>query len=254
MFAILRLDINETEGMSMIELEHVSKKYKHKVALHPITLSIPTGSCIALCGGNGAGKSTIIDLLVTAIKPTTGHITIDKLAYEKEDKKKYLKKIAYMPDNFEMPSFLTVQEFLQFYGKLGNVSSIQIDRILVAIGLIEERKERLDKLSKGMRQRVLLGQALLQEADYLILDEPTNGLDPYWINQFISLIREQKHQGRTIIFSTHMMDVVAEIADQVVFLDKGQIVKQFDISPVSNKKSMINKLLEAHRQQHIVGK
>ncbi|WP_241433564.1 ABC transporter ATP-binding protein [Listeria floridensis] len=235
----------------MLEIKRVSKSFKRKTALYETTLSIEKGSCVALCGGNGAGKSTLIDMLVTASKPTSGIIEVDGLKFYKTEKQPYLQKIAYMPDDFELPPVIKVKEFLTFYGKLRKVSAERIDDVLKLIELEDKRTAYLTELSKGMRQRVLLGQALLSDADYIILDEPTNGLDPYWINRFIEIMQTELSRGKTIVFSTHMMDVAAELADRAIFLEGGKVVEDITLSKEEEHAVLLEKLLRIHRSQHL---
>jgi ABC-2 type transport system ATP-binding protein len=101
-------------------------------------------------------------------------------------------------------------------------------------------------LSKGMRQRLLFGQALLGEPALLLLDEPTNGLDPFWVNMFVNLLKEMKESGTIIIFSTHMMDVAAEVGDHILFMKDGSVVKH--IRNTGSKEETTLQLLQLHRQ------
>ncbi|WP_455661398.1 ATP-binding cassette domain-containing protein, partial [Pradoshia sp.] len=136
--------------------------------------------------------------------------------------------IGYMPDEFLAQGEMSVREFLAFYASLRMVTRDKIDQIITQIGLSEKQSEQVKALSKGMRQRLLLGQAILDEPDLLIMDEPTNGLDPFWINEFIELIHTLKKKGMMIIFSTHMMDVAAEVGDRIMFIQEGKLAQSLD--------------------------
>jgi ABC-2 type transport system ATP-binding protein len=204
----------------ILEIQGVSKVFKKKTALQHFSLTVAQGECIALCGGNGAGKSTLLDILAGISAPSTGTVKLNRIDLS-TNRKKYITSIGYMPDEFFAQENMTVTEFLTFYGRFRNVSNHRIQEVLQTIGLENKQNERLKHLSKGMRQRLLFGQAWLAEPTVLILDEPTNGLDPYWINVFVSLLKKIKQSGTAIIFSTHMMDVASEAADRILFMENG---------------------------------
>ncbi|REJ19978.1 MAG: ABC transporter ATP-binding protein [Bacillaceae bacterium] len=209
--------------MTTLQVSDVSKKYKTKVVLSSMSLEAKKGECIVLCGGNGAGKSTLLRILAGISKPSSGDIILNNVSLIK-NRKNYIEQIGYMPDDFHAQQFMTLQEFLSFYAKLRKKDQSSVKDILKKIGLEEFKRELVKNVSKGMRQRLLLGQALLGNPKLLLLDEPTNGLDPFWIDQFVNLIKEQKMKGTIIIFSTHMMDVAAEAGDQILFIKEGSII------------------------------
>ncbi len=228
-----------------LSIEGVSKRYKEKTALHPCTITAKAGDCIVLCGGNGAGKSTLIGILTGTIRPNEGSVSIGEVNLEQE-KKKYLKKIGYMPDDFNAQKELTVREFLSFYGAVRRVSSSRVDEVLELIGLSgSDSRLRVKSLSKGMHQRLILGQAILSDPEVLIMDEPTNGLDPFWVNRFVELVKELKQQGSIILFSTHMMDVAAELGTSIYFMSEGKNVETLTSS--TTVESNTKRLLQLHR-------
>ena len=231
--------------MSLLEVKDVSKVYKTKTALSPISLTAKDGECIVLAGGNGAGKSTLLYMLSGILSPSSGKITLSGIELQK-NRKKYVKEIGYMPDDFHAEQTLTVEEFLTFYASLRHVSKGRVREIIGLIGLEEQARTRISRLSKGMRQRLLFGQAGLAKPALLLLDEPTNGLDPYWVNVFVELIKEIQKNGTIIIFSTHMMDVAAEAADRVIFMKDGQVVEE--LVSDEQKDVLTMKLLKMHRQ------
>jgi ABC-2 type transport system ATP-binding protein len=204
----------------ILEVKGVSKEFKKKNALQHFSLTAAAGECIALCGGNGAGKSTLLDIVAGISAPSTGTVILNGVDL-RNDRRSYITSIGYMPDEFFAQEAMTVAEFLTFYGRFRNVPATRIQEVIIILGLKSKSNERLKHLSKGMRQRLLFGQAWLAEPALLILDEPTNGLDPYWINVFIDLLKKIKQSGTTILFSTHMMDVAAEVADRIIFMENG---------------------------------
>ncbi|MFB6468581.1 ABC transporter ATP-binding protein [Cytobacillus sp. Hz8] len=231
--------------MSELKVHDLSKKYKKKTALYPISFEASSGTCIVLCGGNGAGKSTMLQMLASILGPTTGRVTLNGKDL-KDNRKRYLTNIGYMPDDFQAQEMMTVSEFLSFYASLRKVNRERVLEVIDMIGLSEKKKVLVKQLSKGMRQRLLFAQACLHKPDLLILDEPTNGLDPYWVNVFIDLLKKMKAEGTILVFSTHMMDVAAEMGDKILFMKDGKVLKI--IENETEKEKMTLELLRLHRQ------
>ncbi|MBO0959058.1 ABC transporter ATP-binding protein [Neobacillus sp. MM2021_6] len=230
----------------MITIKNVSKVFKQKTALHSFSLTAEDGECIVLCGGNGAGKSTLLQIIAGISPPGVGTVLINQVDI-KENRKQYVSLIGYMPDEFFAQESLSVIEFLTFYGTFRKVAQPRIMEVIDTLGLEAKRDEMIKHLSKGMRQRLLFGQAWLAAPAVLILDEPTNGLDPYWIDVFIELLKKIKQSGTTIIFSTHMMDVAAEVADQVIFMENGRMIEAIRNDHVNTKQFMVD-LLNRYRK------
>ena len=216
-----------------IELHNLSKSVRKKQLLAPLTYQLTKGKILALCGGNGAGKSTLIRLIIGLSKPTTGTVTINGLNQNRH-KKKISKELGYMPDDFQFQKSITAKETIRFYAKLKNINDVRTSKMLEAVGLLDQQKEKVGTFSKGMKQRLLLAQALLAHPNILILDEPTNGLDPYWINKFSNLMIEAKTAGQTIVFSTHDLHVAEKIADEVMFLSNGEVISSGSIYDYSD--------------------
>lgn len=230
----------------MITIKNVSKVFKQKTALHSFSLTAEDGECIVLCGGNGAGKSTLLQIIAGISPPGDGTVLINQVDI-KGNRKQYVSLIGYMPDEFIAQESLSVIEFLTFYGTFRKVTQPRIMEVIDTLGLEAKRDEMIKHLSKGMHQRLLFGQAWLAAPAVLILDEPTNGLDPYWIDVFIELLKKIKQSGTTIIFSTHMMDVAAEVADQVIFMENGRMIEAIRNDHVNTKQFMVD-LLNRYRK------
>lgn len=230
-----------------LQINNVSKQYKNKIALYPFSLLAKEGECIALCGGNGAGKTTLLHIIAGISKSSAGTVKIGDIDLLK-DRKAYVSQIGYMPDEFFAQETMTVTEFLRFYASMRKVPFSSVTDLVQLLGLEEKKGELLKNLSKGMRQRLLFGQALVGLPHVLILDEPTNGLDPNWINAFIKILKNYKGKGTTVVFSTHMMDVAAEIADRVIFMDNGKQVDTL-INDFTNTAEFMDKLLQLYRKQ-----
>lgn len=207
----------------LITFERVVKQYNKTNHIGAIDLSIKKGEIFALCGGNGAGKSTIIKMLTGILKPTSGKILLNgkvMIASSMEHKRDF----SYMPDDMLFPQQLTGNEVLHFFGKLRGVSGERIKEVLQIVGLEDARDKFIRHYSKGMQQRLSLAQALLPDVGLLILDEPTNGLDPYWVYRFKELIVNEKKKGKTILFTTHILTLVEEIADRAAFMENGKVM------------------------------
>ncbi|WLR41223.1 ABC transporter ATP-binding protein [Bacillus carboniphilus] len=202
----------------MIEISQLSKKYRTgKIGFQPFTYQVPLGQCVALLGGNGAGKSTFLKLLTNNIRPTTGQVNWG------ED------QFAYMPDDLEFPANLTAIEAIKLLGTLKKVDSKKCNSLLKEVGLYEVRNERINTYSKGMKQRLSFVQTLLSDEKVLLLDEPTNGLDPYWVKWLKNRLLEEKSKGKTIVFSTHTLSFVEELADEVLFFYEGKVILQDNV-------------------------
>ncbi|KON90347.1 lantibiotic ABC transporter ATP-binding protein [Sporosarcina globispora] len=199
----------------MLELKDLSKAYKKKTALASMGLRIEKGECIVLCGGNGAGKSTMIKLLTGVENPTKGSVVFHS---------KQKRPFAYMPDQMIFPSELTPYEILGYYGQFLNKNKESIKFVLEKTGLWSERNQKAGGFSKGMSQRLNLAQCLLADTDIYILDEPTDGLDPYWVIQLKKIIKELKEKNKTIIVSSHIMRDAIEIADKLIILFNGKLI------------------------------
>lgn len=145
-----------------------------------------------------ARKSTLIRLITGILKPTTGHVRINQLDRNKY-KKRFSEQFGYMPDNFQ--SSITTKEKISFYAQIKNISKQRYAEVLREVGLLDKLNVKVGNFSKGMNQRLLLAQALLAKPSVLILDEPTNGLDPYWIKQFANLMLHAKKEN-TQLFSS----------------------------------------------------
>lgn len=208
-----------------LELNQVSKVVGNKTIVEPLSLSLNSGRVLALCGGNGAGKSTILKMVVGISRPSTGTIRVLGLEWESQ-RERYAKQIGFMPDDFQFSGGLNAWDTICFYAGLRGVGKQRAADVLEIVGLTEARDKLVSRFSKGMRQRLLFAQALLAEPALLVLDEPTNGLDPYWMESLADLLVQLKAAGQSVLFSTHQLDVAEEVADEVIFLNQGNVISQ----------------------------
>jgi len=208
---------------SWIEVHSLTKQFSAEKKIGEIDFSINRGEIFALCGGNGAGKSTLLKLIIGSMKPTSGSILIEGIKISTASKE-FKKLFSYMPDEMVFPKQLTGLETLLFFARLRKISDKKVEEMLELVGLQTDKDRAIKTYSKGMQQRLSLAQALLPDTSFLILDEPTNGLDPYWVYKFKEIIADQKAKGKTILFTTHILSLVEEIADRAAFMEEGKLL------------------------------
>ncbi|MGG3280951.1 ABC transporter ATP-binding protein [Paenibacillus solani] len=207
----------------LVRFDSVHKAFKGKVVIEEVNLHIARGESVALCGGNGAGKSTLLRMLAGIVQPTKGTITVNGQAWQ-DNQRKYAHNIGFMPDDYRFSPGLTALETLLFWAKLRGLGKDRVKEVLSMVGLSDTGSKPVVSFSKGMRQRILFAQAMLAEPPLIIMDEPTNGLDPYWMDTFVTLVRQAVSNGQTLLFSTHQLEIAEALADRIVFLRDGNVV------------------------------
>lgn len=215
------------------EMIDVSKIIRKQTIVSKINMKIVPGEIVALCGGNGAGKSTILRMLAGITQPSEGIVRVAGLQ-TKIDRNHVAYNIGYMPDDYQFGLGLTAREALGFWAKLRGESKQRVAEVLEAVGLTETGNKPVSAFSKGMRQRVLFAQAILARPRLLLMDEPTNGLDPYWMDTFVQLVQSLQEQGSAVIFSTHQIHVAEVLADRLIFLREGRIEMDSTMDEVHN--------------------
>ena len=210
-----------------ITIEDLTVTFKNKVtAIDHASLEIPEG-IFGLLGENGAGKTTLMRVLTTVLSPTGGTVTLDGILYSEGNYEKIQRKIGYLPQEIDLYPSLTVQECLEYMGDLSGISKrICKERIgyyLEKTSLSEQRKKKIKQLSGGMKRRVGLVQALLNEPELLIIDEPTTGLDPEERIRIRNLLVDFS-KGRTVLFSTHVVEDLAATCNQLAVMKKGKFL------------------------------
>ena len=195
-------------------------------AVKGVNLHIPRGVAFALLGPNRAGKTTIVKLLLSLCRPSEGKIVrLDKPIRNLST----LARIGYMHENQNFPRYLTATELLGFYGGLSLVPAekltSRVDELLTRVGLADRKNEPISQFSKGMVQRLGLAQALLNEPDLLILDEPTEGLDLLGRQLLRDVIAQQKARGATVLIVSHVLSEVEQTCDRVAVVVGGRVVK-----------------------------
>jgi len=209
----------------MIQIAELSKNYGRHQAVDKISFDVAPGEIVGFLGPNGAGKTTTLRMLTGFLPPTSGAARIAGHDIFRESLE-VRKHIGYMPENVPLYTEMRVREYLRFRGALRGLSGgnlrKRLGEVLEICGLEDVRRKMIKTLSKGYRQRVGLADALIHEPDLLILDEPTNGLDPNQIRSIRRLIKDlgQKH---TILLSTHILSEVEMTCNKVVIIDEGRV-------------------------------
>lgn len=210
----------------MIALENVTRMFGSFTAVDDLSMSVPKGQVLGFLGPNGAGKTTTMRMISGYLSPTSGKISVCGLDVL-ENPVEVKKRIGYMPEGAPSYADMTPLSFLDFIaearGLSGSAKERAVDRVIGEISLSNVLYQPIDTLSKGYKRRVGLAQALIHDPDVLILDEPTEGLDPNQKREIRSLIHRIK-ESKSIVISTHVLEEVEALCSRVVIIDKGKIV------------------------------
>src|SRR5689334_9137483 len=210
----------------MIRASNLSKFYGGKRALGPVTFEIKDGETVGFLGLNGAGKTTALRILACDLRPSGGTIEVggvDAVA----DPHEVRKRIGFLPENPPLYTDMTVGDYLKFAGELRNMSPTEVKKrlpeVLEITDLTEVAGDPIGTLSHGYRQRVGVAQAIIHQPKFLILDEPTRGLDPVQIVEMRNLIHDLK-QSHTVLISSHILTEISQTCDRLLVLGKGKVL------------------------------
>jgi ABC-2 type transport system ATP-binding protein len=228
--ASARNSLDESDSGVVIETRNLSKIYRDfwgrkKVhALKSLDIEVRQGEIFGLLGPNGSGKSTTIKLILGLLFPTSGRVLVfDKDASETSKNE----RIGYLPEESYLYKFLTAEETLDFYGRLFDMSGAdrkrRVDELIQLVGLSGAKHRQLREYSKGMARRVGLAQALINDPDLILLDEPTTGLDPIGTREMKDLIIALRNQGKTVLLCSHQLADVQDVCDRVAILHQGEL-------------------------------
>lgn len=217
-----------------ISVSHVTKDYKKGRGIFDISFIVPKGKTFGYCGTNGAGKTTTLRTMMGFIKPDSGTVTIKGLdAWKDAEKIKPL--VGYLPGEIAFPPLESGTDFLKAQAEMINLQDMSKgERIINMMQL--DPTANLKRMSKGMKQKTAIVAAFMHSPEIIILDEPTTGLDPLMRDAFITLIKEEKARGATIIMSNHMFDELEETCDYVAFIKDGKIIDIVDMEEIHNRK------------------
>ena len=221
----------------MIAVSDLCMHYGPVVALHKATFNVERGEVVGLLGPNGAGKSTTMKLLTTYLYPTFGHATVGGKSI-RDEAYAVRQLIGYLPEVLPLYPDMEVRAYLDFVGRArglrGGALRHRAAWVVEHCGLKTMYRKLIRELSKGYRQRVALGQALIHDPQVVILDEPTSGLDPHQIQEVRQLIRELAQQ-KTVLLSTHILQEVEAVADRLVIINGGRIVGDGTLAELQQK-------------------
>lgn len=225
-------------GKYIIETKNLSKKFGGFYAVNDVNLQVPKGNIYGFLGPNGAGKSTTIRMLLGLIKPTNGSVTLFGKSM-KDSRIDILKNVGSM---VEYPSYyghLTAYENLEIIRKILEIDKKEIDKVLKIVNLTNVQDKLVKKFSLGMKQRLGIAQALLGNPALLILDEPTNGLDPAGIHEIRDLVKSlPSKMGITVLVSSHILSEIELIADRVGIINKGNLIFQGTLDELREKSEL----------------
>ena len=227
--------------MSLI-INNLTKTFGTQVALNNVNIRAEKNEIIGLLGPNGAGKSTLMKSIVGALKIEQGEIFLDdKNIVDNEIDCK--KNIGFLPENNPLYLEMYVKEYLQFVANIHKIEASRVDEVIETVGLIPEKSKKIGQLSKGYKQRVGLAQAIIHQPELLILDEPTNGLDPNQILEIRNVIKEIGNK-KTVILSTHIMQEVEALCSRVILIHKGNILQDCAIEDFKGKFDSLEEAIE----------
>lgn len=221
--------------MEILEVSHISKNFGNLSVINDLNFSVSEHSVFGFIGKNGAGKTTTMKMILAFLPPTKGEIIVcgEKVHYGSTKTNRH---IGYLPDVPEFYSYMTPKEYLKLCGQICGLSPVHIQnksRELLTIVGLDGINRRIQGFSRGMKQRLGIAQALLNEPKLLICDEPTSALDPVGRKEILDILHSIKDRT-TIVFSTHILSDVERICDKIGILDQGKLVLQGSLSDVKN--------------------
>lgn len=205
--------------MTTIEIDHASRWFGNVVAVNDVSMTIGPG-VTGLLGPNGAGKSTLINLMAGFLAPSTGTVTLDGRPIWRNES--VYQEIGIVPEREGMYDFLTGREFVVANAELHGLGAAQAERALATVEMEYAQDRKIQTYSKGMRQRVKMASALVHDPSVLLLDEPFNGMDPRQRMQLMDLLRRMGAEGRTVLFSSHILEEVEQLASHIEVIVAGR--------------------------------
>jgi len=237
-----------------IEAVNLSKRYGSFVALSGLNLKLEGSKCVGFLGPNGAGKTTTLKMFTDLIRPSSGKALINGVNVHTE-KKKALDSVGSLIETPEIYPSLTPREALMMIAEIRGVPRTErgkrIEEAVSEVRMEEWMDKRVGKFSKGMKQRICIASALLSDPTILLLDEPSNGLDPRGMSEVRDIVKSLKSKDRLIFMSSHILSEVSEVCDEVAMIDHGKLVVYDTISNVSNKVSGGENIVEVGLQRPI---
>lgn len=224
-----------------LEIRNIAKLYDLKRGLTPTSFDVAQGELIAIVGHNGAGKSTLLKMLANWIIPDSGEVTIDGI--DLRNRTAIVRKVGFIPEDPNLFDFFSVEYNLKLFATLSGAPMLRVEEVLEEFNLLRFRKTKIQALSKGLKQRVNIGRALLANPPVLLLDEPTSGLDFEMTREIYRLLNSMHDAGKTILFTSHRPEEIKNLATRIMVLHDGSVI--FDGSPQEYFQSTIHQELYA---------
>ena len=218
--------------MSIVTVSHLTKKFRNHTAVDDLSFSVNEGDVYGFLGQNGAGKSTTIRMLLTLITPTNGHIEIFGMDLRKE-RRKILSQVGAVIEKPDLYKYLSAYENLSLFARMSgkNIPAKELHAQLEMVGLAGRRDDKVKTFSQGMKQRLGIAVALVHNPRLIILDEPTNGLDPQGIADMRNLILHlSRHLHKTIIVSSHLLNEIEQVSTRMLIIDEGKKMVEAAVS------------------------
>jgi ABC-2 type transport system ATP-binding protein len=223
----------------MIEIQNLTKVYRHDRGLFPTSFKVARGELVAIAGHNGAGKSTLLKILSNNHLPDSGSVFIDGINLT--NRMQMVRKIGFVSEIPNLYDFFSVEYNFKLFASFFDIKQARIEQILKEFNLESFRKTKIQNLSKGLKQRVNIGRSLLSDPPIILFDEPTSGLDFEMTKEVFKLLKEFHSSGKTILFTTHRPEEIKSIATRLMVLHQGRIV--FDGSPTNYFNSSLHQEL-----------
>ncbi len=224
-----------------IDIRNLAKLYDHHRGLTPTSFEVTKGELVAIVGHNGAGKSTLLKILANWILPDSGTSVIDGV--DLKNRTTVVRKVGFIPEVPNLFDFFSVEYNLRLFAHLTQAPFLRVEEILSEFNLVPFRKSKVQALSKGLKQRVSIGRALLTDPPVLLLDEPTSGLDFEMTREIYRLMSAKHADGKTILFTSHRPEEIKNLATRIMLLHEGSLI--FDGSTQEYFRSGIHENLYA---------
>jgi ABC-2 type transport system ATP-binding protein len=214
--------------MNILTIENLSKNYGKIQALQQVSFSVPKGTVYGILGPNGSGKTTMLGIMMDVLKSSGGGFKL----FDEVPNDSHRKRIGTLLETPNFYHYLSAVQNLKIAAKIKQRGEDDVDRVIELVGLTHRKNSPFSSYSLGMKQRLAIGSALLGNPEVLVLDEPTNGLDPVGIAEIRSLIMSLANQGKTIIMASHMLDEVEKVCTHVAILKYGKLIAAGDVNEI----------------------
>jgi ABC-2 type transport system ATP-binding protein len=213
---------SRTMSVMQIEIHNLTKVYGEQRGLLPASLEVEKGELIAVIGHNGAGKSTLLKMLASWLLPDSGQVLVDGINLK--NRLAVVRKVGFVPETPNLFDFFSVEYNLKLFARLFQVPFVRIEEILKEFNLLSFRNNKIQILSKGLRQRVSIGRALLADPPVLLFDEPTSGIDFDMTKEIYRLLKDFHASGKTILFTSHRPEEIKTLATRIIVLHQAAMV------------------------------